>query len=148
MKFFSRWSRKKENLEKREEQRKMAREKTESPAAVVPVGQTAETAAGGGVKTKRRGAAYRWLLKPCVTEKSTYLQSDGQYCFVVRPAANKIEVKRAVEETYGVHVKDVRLMNYQGKRVRYGRVTGRRNNWKKAIVCLKKGERIEIHKNV
>ncbi|MEK9158967.1 MAG: 50S ribosomal protein L23, partial [Patescibacteria group bacterium] len=71
-----------------------------------------------------------------------------QYCFEVSPRANKIEIRKAIEGTFGVHVESVRIVNSKGKQVRYGRVSGSRKNRKKAIVTVKKGERIELHKQV
>ncbi|MEK9183258.1 MAG: 50S ribosomal protein L23, partial [Patescibacteria group bacterium] len=100
------------------------------------------------VKTKKYHPASRLLLKPLVTEKITYLQSNGQYGFEVLPSANKLEVKKAIEAIYGVQVVKVRMINIMGKEVRYGRVFGQRKDRKKAIITLKKGERIELHKNV
>lgn len=144
MKLFSRWTQKKENLEKREEQRKIAKEKVALPKKEAEV----EVVKSEELKPKQKGLAYRFLLKPLVTEKSTYLQGEGKYCFVVAPSSNKTEIKKAIEANYGVQVTKVRMMNYQGKKVRYGRIEGQRKNWKKAIVTLKKGEKIEIYKGV
>ncbi|HBV58012.1 MAG TPA: 50S ribosomal protein L23 [Candidatus Magasanikbacteria bacterium] len=100
------------------------------------------------VKTKKYHPSNRLLVKPLVTEKITYLQSDGKYGFEVRTESNKQEVKKAIEAIYGVHVVKVHMINCLGKDVRYGRMSGKRKDRKKAIVTLKKGERIEVHKNV
>ncbi len=100
------------------------------------------------VKAKKYHPASHWLVKPLVTEKITYLQSDGQYGFEVLPSANKQEIKKAIEAIYGVNVIKVRMINCAGKQVRYGRMSGQRKDRKKAIITLKKGERIEVHKNV
>ncbi|MEK7190109.1 MAG: 50S ribosomal protein L23 [Patescibacteria group bacterium] len=100
------------------------------------------------VKTRKHHPANRLLVKPLVTEKITYLQSDGKYGFEVLPVANKQEVKKAIEAIYNVHVVKVHMINCLGKKVRYGRMSGKRKDRKKAIVTLKKGERIEVHKNV
>ncbi len=150
MKLFSRWMKKKENLArlaarqvKREEQRQAAKE----PVDKTQKKEDIETPAVKP-KVKPSEAAYRLLLKPLVTEKSTYLESEGQYCFVVHPRANKIEVKKAVENAYGVKVAKVRIINCQGKKVRYGRLAGTRKDWKKAIVTLKAGEKIGLRGNV
>lgn len=145
MKFFDRWSRKKGTPQKApapasvSEQAKIETE-TKSEPAVAEVMEA--------VKTKKRHPASRWLVKPLVTEKITYLQSEGQYGFEVRPEANKSEIKKAIEAIYDVHVTKVRMINCAGKQVRYGRMSGQRKDRKKAIVTLKKGERIETHKNV
>ncbi|MBC8204698.1 50S ribosomal protein L23 [bacterium] len=86
---------------------------------------------------------------PLVTEKITNLQENlNQYAFQVDRLANKIEIKKAVEERFDVHVEKVRTMNYQGKLKRMGRFEGRRASWKKAIVTLKAGQKIELFENV
>lgn len=89
------------------------------------------------------------LRKPLLTEKVAAAQdANNQYAFEVDPKANKIEIKRAVELKYNVHVTGVQTMNVLGKTKRLGRFEGRRPNWKKAIVTLKKGESIELAQNV
>ncbi len=97
---------------------------------------------------KKNHEAFKVLLHPVITEKTTYLEGDNQYCFEVSPRTNKIEIKKVIEGTFGVHVESVRIANIKGKQVRYGRMSGSRKNRKKAIVTVKKGERIEIHKQV
>ncbi len=68
----------------------------------------------------------------------------NQLAFEVDRRANKIEIKKAVERIFKVQVEDVRTMNYQGKRKRLGRNEGRRRHWKKAVVTLKPGQKIEF----
>jgi large subunit ribosomal protein L23 len=79
------------------------------------------------------------IVAPLLTEKSTELK-DNQHllCFKIHKDANKISVKKAVEEIFKTQVEEVRIMNYRGKEKRYGRFTGRRPSWKKAYVKLKK----------
>jgi len=85
------------------------------------------------------------LRKPLLTEKVAGLQdAHNQYAFEVDPKANKVEIRRAVEQKYEVTVVDVQTMNVRGKRKRLGRFEGKRANWKKAIVRLKAGESIEL----
>jgi large subunit ribosomal protein L23 len=93
--------------------------------------------------------AYRIIRRPLITEKST-LQKEmhNQLAFEVDRRANKIEIKKAVEEIFKVQVKDVRTMHYWGKRVRLGRTEGRKPHWKKAIVTLQPGEKIEFFEGV
>ncbi len=82
------------------------------------------------------------IRRPLVTEKSTILREGiNVIAFEVDPAANKIEVKRAVEELFKVKVEDVRLFNVRGKMKRLGRWVGKRRDWRKAYVRLKKGEK-------
>ena len=86
----------------------------------------------------------RVILSHVVTEKAERLKTEqSRYTFKVAPTANKIEVREAVERLFKVHVRDVRVMNYLGKIRRMGRFEGRRPDWKKAVVTLKQGERIE-----
>ncbi len=82
------------------------------------------------------------IRRPLVTEKSTILREEGNVlAFEVDPNANKIEVKRAVEELFKVKVDDVRLFNVRGKMKRMGRWVGKRRDWRKAYVRLKAGEK-------
>lgn len=94
------------------------------------------------------GMAFRHLIKPMVSEKASVLASQGKYVFVVHPYANKIQIKKAVEEVFGVKVNDVNIIKMLGKNVRFGRVRGRTKNWKKAVVTLEPGQKIEIYEGV
>ena len=93
--------------------------------------------------------AHKIIRRPLITEKST-LQKEmhNQLAFEVDRRANKIEIKRAVEKVFKVRVKTVRTLNYEGKRKRLGRTVGRRPHWKKAIVTLQPGEKIEFFEGV
>ena len=80
-----------------------------------------------------------------LTEKSTLLsEKQNKYVFRVRPHANKIQVKQAVERLLQKKVVDVNTCNYAGKKKRVRGPVGRRSHWKKAIVTLAKGEKIEL----
>ncbi|MGZ5477352.1 MAG: 50S ribosomal protein L23 [Thermoanaerobaculia bacterium] len=83
------------------------------------------------------------IRRPLVTEKSTIQREAGAnvITFEVAPEANKIEVKRAVEELFKVKVQEVRLANVRGKVKRMGRWSGKRRDWRKAFVRLKAGEK-------
>ncbi|WP_425805413.1 50S ribosomal protein L23 [Desulfitobacterium sp. Sab5] len=83
------------------------------------------------------------LVRPVISEKSVGMVEENKYSFWVNPAANKIEVKAAVEKMFKVHVEDVRTINVHGKMKRVGRYTGKTPDRKKAIVTLKAGDRIE-----
>jgi large subunit ribosomal protein L23 len=89
------------------------------------------------------GTAHRILVSHHLSEKTNILSADGRYVFKVSGDANKIEVKKAVEKVYDVHVVSVNIVNTQGKVRRYGRSYGKTSDWKKAIVTLKKGEKIQ-----
>jgi large subunit ribosomal protein L23 len=85
---------------------------------------------------------HKIILYPIITEKSTELKdAESVLCFAVDPRANKLEVKRAVEKLFNVKVEDVRVINVKGKRKRLGRFEGKRPDWKKAYVKLRKGEK-------
>ena len=94
------------------------------------------------------------IIKPLVTEKMTAITDkfNNRFGFVVRPDANKLEIKEAVETLYNVTVVDVNTMRYAGKsKSRYtktGLVKGRTNAYKKAIVTLKEGDTIDFYSNI
>ncbi|MDP3024458.1 MAG: 50S ribosomal protein L23 [candidate division Zixibacteria bacterium] len=93
--------------------------------------------------------ARKVILKPLVTEKSTDLRvKEDKYAFEVDLKANKPEIKKAIEELFKVNVVGVHTMIVHGKVKRMGRFEGKRPNWKKAIVSLKKGEKIEFFETV
>ncbi len=83
------------------------------------------------------------LKRPVISEKSVGLIEENKYSFWVDTAANKIEIKAAVEKMFKVKVVDVRTINIDGKKKRVGKHVGRTADRKKAIVTLKAGDRIE-----
>lgn len=88
---------------------------------------------------------YTVLEGPHISEKSTIIaDSAGQVAFRVAPDANKHEVKEAIERLFEVRVVDVRTARAKGKRKRFGRVSGRRRDWKKAYVTLAEGDDIDF----
>lgn len=85
------------------------------------------------------------LLGPLVSEKSTRLaEGSQQFAFKVLSDASKPEIKKAVEMLFSVNVKAVRVVNVKGKSKRFGRVMGRRNDWKKAYVRVQEGQEIDL----
>jgi large subunit ribosomal protein L23 len=85
------------------------------------------------------------LLKPIMTEKSMRQKEElNTVTFRVRPDANKVEIRSAVESVFNVKVSAVRTASFEGKLKRMGRHQGRRANWKKAIVTLAPGHKIEL----
>ena len=105
----------------------------------------------GTVKTTERtpvtlkedtGRAHHVLHRHHLSEKTNMLSASGRYVFKVAKATNKIEVRKAIEAVYNVHVAQVNMLNVSGKKRRQGKVTGRTQDWKKAVVTLKSGERI------
>ena len=88
---------------------------------------------------------YDILIAPLVTEKSTMLrETHNQIAFRVSSRANKTEVKKAVEAALKVKVESVNIINVTGKRKRMGKFEGRKPSWKKGIVTLKAGEKIDL----
>jgi len=81
-----------------------------------------------------------------LTEKATFLsEKQNKYVFRVRPRANKVQIKRAIEKLFQKKVVDVNTCNYAGKKKRERRADfGRKSHWKKAIVTLKEGEKIDL----
>ena len=94
------------------------------------------------------------IIKPIVTEKQTAITDKfpNRYGFRVSPDANKLEIKKAVEEMYGVTVESVNTMNYAGKKksryTKSGIINGKTSAFKKAIVTLKEGETIDFLSNI
>lgn len=86
------------------------------------------------------------LIRPLITEQSSILQAEqNKYTFEVHRDATKIDIRNAIEQMFDVSVKSVRTMNCLGKERRVGRSTGRRRDWKKAIVTLSEGEMIDMY---
>ena len=93
------------------------------------------------------------IVKPLVTEKMTAItEKFNRFGFIVRPGANKLEIKKEVEALYNVTVVSVNTMNYSGKNksryTRSGIINGRTNAYKKAIVTLKEGDTIDFYSNI
>ena len=88
---------------------------------------------------------FQILKKPLVTEKSTQLLADGNWvCFRVDSNANKIQVKQAVEKIFNVTVLQVNTMVVSGKSRRFGKNVGQTKPWKKAMLRLKEGDKIDL----
>jgi large subunit ribosomal protein L23 len=125
--------------------RQKKKEKKEEPKAPeiqkeVPVVKTAKKP-----ETRKEVRVAPLVLKsPQITEKATFLADKNQYIFKVYPAATKQEIKKAVEEIYGVDVLKVRTIKVPRKQRRLARSVGWRKGYKKAIVKIKEGQKIEI----
>ncbi|GAB6153010.1 50S ribosomal protein L23 [Desulfosporosinus burensis] len=83
------------------------------------------------------------LKSPVISEKSVGLVEENKYTFWVNPAANKIEIKAAVEKMFKVTVEEIRTLSVKGKMKRVGKYTGKTSNRKKAIATLKAGDKID-----
>jgi large subunit ribosomal protein L23 len=94
------------------------------------------------------------IVRPLITEKNTWLMEKGQYSFEVATAANKIQIREAVEKTFNVKVKAVNTLNVKPKPKsrmasrRGGRIVGHKPGWKKAIVTLQPGDHIDLFEQV
>ncbi len=98
-------------------------------------------------KTQRKqisSEAYRVLSSPHITEKATDLSEKNKYVFKVKSRTNKVEIKKVIKDTYGVDAVDVKIINVHRKKRRLGKQTGWRKGYKKAIVKVKEGQKIEI----
>lgn len=91
---------------------------------------------------------YNIIRRALITEKSTLAKEENKYVFEIDKRANKIEVAKAVEKLFKVKVLDVHVMNMAGKKKRVGRIMGEKPSWKKAVVTLAPGSRIEIYEGV
>ena len=103
------------------------------------------------IKEKKTGALSKAsnfvpgiLIKPHIAEKSTMLNEKGIYVFEIGKKTNKIMVKQAVKEKYGVIPRKVNIVNIPSKKISFRGKEGTKKGFKKAIVCLKKGDKIEI----
>ncbi len=92
------------------------------------------------------------LKEPIISEKMTNLGKSGVYCFIVDPIANKLQIRQAIEKMYQVTVADVNTMRYLGKKssrmTKAGVVAGKKPNFKKAIITLKKGDIIDFYSSI
>jgi large subunit ribosomal protein L23 len=84
------------------------------------------------------------LKKPVLTEKARELAKKNQFVFIVEKSANKNEIKKAIENFYKVEVLDVKILKIPSKPRRLGRISGERKEYKKAIVKIKEGQKIEV----
>ena len=97
--------------------------------------------------------SFEVLLKPILTEKLTAQEEPlNRYGFMVDRSANKIQIKKAIEEMYGVTVESVNTMRYAGKNksrfTKSGTIAGRGNAFKKAMVTVRKGDKIDFYSNI
>jgi large subunit ribosomal protein L23 len=95
--------------------------------------------------------AFSTIVRPVVSEKSTVLGEQGKYVFEVAPSANKIQIKHAIEEAFSnkkVQVASVNILHVSGKQRRRGRSVGMTRSWKKAVVTLRAGQRLDLFEGV
>lgn len=88
------------------------------------------------------------IVRPVITEKNTALQGQNKYAFEVTPQSNKGEIKKAIEQVFKVKVTAVNIVSVPGKMRRQGKFRGMTPSWKKAVVTLKAGDKIELFEGV
>lgn len=91
---------------------------------------------------------YEILRRPLITEKNTTLLEKNKYVFKVAARANKPQVKEAIEKSFKVNVVSINMMNVAGKMHRFGKGKGVSTDWKKAVVTLKPGDKIQLFEGV
>ena len=91
---------------------------------------------------------YGVLIRPIITEKTTLLTAADKYVFEVDPRANKNQIKEAVQLAFSVRVAEVNTIKMKGKAKRFGRKVTNRPDWKKAIVTLVAGDKIELFEGI
>ena len=152
MGLFSKKKQDKPQDRKENESKKKSVKKEEKPKSMKELyGDSTSKKAAKSDKNKptsQYGEAYRVLIKPLVTEKAANLSAENKYVFAVTDKANKIEIARAVRGVYGVEPVKVNIVRVKGKQVRYGRILGKRKDWKKAIVTLPAGKSINVYEGV
>ena len=97
--------------------------------------------------TKKEGVSLETagvLKRPHITEKAAVLAEENFYVFEIEKTANRIEVKKAIEETFKVDVENVNIVNLPSKKIQKGKIVGSKGGCKKAIVKVKKGQKIDI----
>ena len=123
---------------------KAAEKKEAVKAAEKKVEKKEEAVKAPSAKEKNYKFSYEAVKKPHISEKASYLSEKDQYIFEISPSYNKSEVKNAVEGIYGVDVLSVNVIKIPAKKRRLGRTEGFRKAYKKAIVKIKEGQKIEI----
>lgn len=130
-------------FKKRKPEEKPAEAEKKKEQKAVPAREK-KTADISGKKGRAKAGSY-WILKtPHVTEKAGDLAEKGQYVFRVFNKANKTEIKKTIENNYAVDVVSVKIIKVSEKKRRLGRIKGVRPGYKKAIVKLRKGQKIEV----
>jgi len=131
---------------KREKEKEVKEEKKEEVKEVIKQRkQEKKKESKKGKETEEVSEFPSLILKqPHITEKATNLAKNNQYVFEIFPSVNKTQVKKAVEELFGVEVLKVRIINVPPKKRRLGMIEGEKKGFKKAIVKIKEGQKIEI----
>ena len=129
-------------FDKKELDKKEEKKPTVKSSAVVE--DDKKSVAPAFVTQEGAGLAYKFIVKPWITEKTQELMTTDKYVFRLRAKTTKREAKVAIEKLYNVKVIGVNIVNIPSKKRRFGRYTGMKSAVRKAIVTLKKGDKIEI----
>lgn len=130
-----------------EEKAKTTQKKTAAKTKVAKA-KTAAPEASSMPAVKVLAGVSRTLLAPLVTEKSAHLADQGVYAFLVPTNANRVTVGQAFREMYKVTPVKINIIRVHGKEHRFGQVTSRQSDWKKALVSVPKGTRIDIFEKI
>jgi len=155
MSLFNKTKKSDKEAKKAEETKKVEPAKVEIDESAQGGQETVKTDTKAPVKKgassyikNRQGQLTGILLRPIITETSAGLSQINKYAFEIDRNANKIQVAQAIESRYGIKPVRVNVLNMIGKKVRFGRTTGKRKDTKKAVVTLPKGKSIEIYEGV
>jgi len=131
-----------ENVKKEEKVEKKIKPKARPKE--VKVEKPSEAVTPKVKKEVKVGEAWKLLKSPHVTEKAADLTKKNQYIFKVFPKANKVQIKKAIEALYGINVISVKIINVSPKKRKLGKISGWRKRYKKAIIKIKEGQKIEV----
>lgn len=132
-------------LKKKEEKKPVKKKPAKKPVKKEPIKvEKKEEMIKPQAKKKISGIGYKVLHSPHITEKASKLTEENKYVFKVLPNSNKNEIKKAIKDTYGVDVINVRVINVPRRKTRLGRHEGWKKGYRKAIAEIKKGQKIEI----
>jgi large subunit ribosomal protein L23 len=138
---------KKSAVAENNEEKKPEEKKVKKSSSVIKKDQP-ETKIKETKEGKMSEYAREIIIRPLTTEKTTYLESENKYVFLVARSSTKNQIKQAVKELYQVRPLAVQVIHVQGKRVHFGRVQGNRSDYKKTIITLPKNSTIKIHETV
>ena len=144
MALFDFLKRKEEVRKSKRPEKKPAKVLTEKKAEVAKAKPETVSAKPVAKSSKGAGFSYEAIKQPHISEKASYLAEKDQYIFEVLPNYNKNEIKKSVEGIYGVDVLSVNIIKIPAKKRRLGKTQGFRKAYKKAIVKIKNGQKIEI----
>ncbi len=137
-----------DRLTKKNETTKKTAAPKARPVKAAPKTEAAKETTVPVVSSVKGNAMGSVLVKAHMSEKAAIGEVAGRYTFLVTHDATKLSIKTAVQQMYGVRPIAVRIVNTEGKRLRFGRSFGKRSDMKKAIVTLPKGKSISIHEGV